>query len=320
MFVLLTGGRVWQALADLSGAYDAPMRKLRFAGRRWSAEKFAVSMHGLTGLVFLTVVAFAAYWLITGAARGVRYPWGGGLLGVTGAAAIFLPLFAAWIWLLGADVELEDGDDPFTMVGPHHLRRYALRNAAWSTLIGGICGAIFVATWTMVATVYDVLPAALRHEGRTPEELLETLHHAAAGGAAHIVRFAVSLAVVVFVVRLALYPENRITSRVLADQCRVPHDYPAFLRLAARLSLLQRHGGGEYTFVHQLVRDYFADTEKSHNAEARAAVERSSPVRDESGSTRDRIDGVNDDGRRFRSKPPSFRERTHARVQSSISC
>ncbi len=59
-----------------------------------------------------------------------------------------------------------------------------------------------------------------------------------------LIQFSLSIATIVLVIRLALYPENRIVSRLLFEQCRAPRDYSAFLRLTARLSLLQRHESG----------------------------------------------------------------------------
>jgi len=233
-----------------------PARTVRMR-RAWSFETFRSEVFSKLGIVWTAGLAYFGY-IVQGTLRPYLpflSNWSVfslrqqllliALLLVAGLAPF---LFA---WILGTNLQMEETDNPWVVVGPTSPGLFLVTGAKWALGAAVAVGATLVPAETVI-----LAPSvfSLDEIDRRNELLLEIMRNSAG----HVMPVSVAVGLLILLGRFGFLVETRVAEAILRRRQLVPNDYPKFLRYAARLSLLQRYGGGEYAFTHQVVRDRLA--------------------------------------------------------------
>jgi len=202
--------------------------------------------------------------------------------------AIAVGMTAAAVWGMGTEFLVEK-DEPWTGTGlsPSEPGRWVARSVRWAGIItlsisaplAFALGLFWIMNWGSSGLTYanrfSQFPVGLlRHfvawgEGRLIVGPLSGLISEKAWPL--VIAAVVGLTCGLWFLGLSLggLISARISQATLVHQSLVPRNYLSFLDHAVQLSLLQRFGGGEYAFSHQLVRDHFIQDSQSLLSERR---------------------------------------------------
>ncbi|MBL7260126.1 hypothetical protein [Paractinoplanes lichenicola] len=244
LFVLLSAVH----LPDRTGDTAIPVRTAR-PRVSWSVREFRRGFRRFGGLVTIGCALFDAYRLYQGLSV-----WGSldaaqrqrllifAVVAVLSVSALALLQGVQWDWTDTENWAVGPVVRPF---GP-----FALRSARWAAYAGLTSGVVTALTFATARMLLTAFSAADRPYG----EVLASLRPAFDVGALA----AAVVFVTVLVVLLSARLEVTVVEARLRDDGLIPADLAGFLHRATRLALLQRTGGNEYTFSHQILRDHFA--------------------------------------------------------------
>ncbi|MDR6319867.1 hypothetical protein [Actinoplanes couchii] len=244
LFVLLSAFHV----PDRTGDTAIPVRTAR-PRISWSVSEFRRGFRRFGGVVTVGCALFDAHRLYQGLSV-----WGSldagqrqrllifAVVAVVSVGALGLLQGAQWGWTDTENWAVGPVVRPF---GPFVLR--SARWAAYAAAISGLITALVFATGRLLLTAFSA-------DDQSYREVFASLYPAFDGG---VLAAAVGF-VTVLIVLLSARLEVTVVEARLRDEHLIPSDLPAFLHRATRLALLQRTGGNEYTFSHQILRDHFA--------------------------------------------------------------
>jgi len=238
-------------LPDVHFTDVEPVRKPRLT-IKWSLKEFRQELASLYSVFVAVAILLPAYLLSQYFSRWSALS-GGQQLGVLVMALVSWAGIVTLAVLLGTKIDFVDTMESWVVVSPRSPARFLLSCAKWS-----IYAAVSVLViGFMTLAVFRLAPIALsstNRPGMRPTELASLL----APVASTSIAIALVALVVVFVWRVGFLIEVMLVDAVLRDAHLIPEDFSAFLERASRLSLLQRYGGDEYVFNHQIFRDFLA--------------------------------------------------------------
>ncbi|MEV6492717.1 hypothetical protein AB0M20_29470 [Actinoplanes sp. NPDC051633] len=244
LFVLLSAAHV----PDRTGDTAIPVRTAR-PRASWSVREFRRGFRRLGGVVTIGCALFDAIRLYQGFSAWESLDAGQrqrllifAVVAVLSVSGLALLQGVRWEWT----------DTENWMVGPvvRPFGPFALRSARWASyaaLASGVVTALLLGTGRLLMTAFSTVD-------RSYPEVFASLRPALDAG----VLAAAVVFVTVLVVLLSARLEVTVVEARLRDDRLIPADLPAFLHRATRLALLQRAGGNEYMFSHQILRDHFA--------------------------------------------------------------
>jgi hypothetical protein len=262
-----------------SAATEEPIRRHRL---EWSWDRFARQARDKWYLLSIPLSGS----LLVSTKMALRWDHFGPNQRSLAPAILSITFSVSSLFVLGMGVDFVETDEPWTMTSilpskPRIWVRRSARRAGYVALfvavpIFGLTVMLWLFNRFLQGALINPAYGQFGHSfvevirglqgwaiNRVAESSFSTFMGAKAWPVVFTAVFGITCGFWFFTNSLIWLVDTRISEILLVRRSLVPRNYLSFLDHAVQLCLIQRYGGGEYAFSHQLIRDHFIHSSES---------------------------------------------------------